>query len=912
MTTKRSIDGNLEYRDIWFDDVPLNDWTDELRCFVTKVDGWWGPPEASVPVDERPYTEDGNYLVPGRNLARIVEIEGVCLPAPAYTGTIEGQNIVANWRDELVKKLNKVRETGTLTFYEDSGTKQLEVQVRERPMFDFQENFLDIIEYNIVFYAADPVKYNSTVSKQTVKITQKPPNIFDPDDTESDEIIQLTSSGRTYHDIEVGGKFYATFPRTYNHTSLWSDDKDSKYLSKIIIHNAGNTFTYGTIVMRGPVTNPAVRHMEQNKVLQLNLELTGSQTLTLNLKDKTALMDDGTNILSKLDFASQWFSFAPGINTLSFFGDDITLEQIGWAAATNHVRNPSGEYGSDLQYYIAATNLMNQDITTTVTEKTIDNQVTILNSSLADNTVPAVVKSTSRVTAYLSSWFGSEYNEDNKSIKIQPNVEGDVNTYITLNSTLNSGPVIFSADIATTIFSEKPKAANTACLSLSYRNSVNNTTTTLYGSPNFLGKAEIIANIPSTAVDVEYKIINGYSVDMDINPGTGVYEELSNCVFARNLYIGNQVLPKDVSTVPQQIIIEQGDMFEVSEPLTAEFISQHKHTLYTVGSSEIKLNPDYYRPVDDNYEELTVLYSLEMATATQTTVILRDPTGEELDIVYPMQRVEPNVRKDFHLIMDKPLVPFEIYLLISPVNPTLPTSGTLSKIALVDGKYYGHYFDNDEMGLTDGALHTGSYTEILRYTPYQYTPTYAAVDDLEELPLTNVLRKSSQFAVEGGSSIALVPPEIPRDGFVESARVDCINWANVPNGPVTVYATIRPSGNTYMPYTHSRCIGINTGTEAIYSEQAPLDDDTHQIHLKFNKTSNNIKMYLMGGATGYSETFFDGIMIVAGYYNDRYFNGGMELAVWAGTEHNSTSIQTARPYIQGSVSEVYYRDAWIT
>ena len=71
-------------------------------------------------------------------------------------------------------------------------------------------------------------------------------------------------------------------------------------------------------------------------------------------------------------------------------------------------------------------------------------------------------------------------------------------------------------------------------------------------------------------------------------------------------------------------------------------------------------------------------------------------------------------------------------------------------------------------------------------------------------------------------------------------------------------------------------------------------------------------MYLMGGATGYSETFFDGIMIVAGDYNDRYFNGGMELAVWAGTEHNSTSIQTARPYIQGSVSEVYYRDAWIT
>ncbi len=73
--------------------------------------------------------------------------------------------------------------------------------------------------------------------------------------------------------------------------------------------------------------------------------------------------------------------------------------------------------------------------------------------------------------------------------------------------------------------------------------------------------------------------------------------------------------------------------------------------------------------------------------------------------------------------------------------------------------------------------------------------------------------------------------------------------------------------------------------------------------------------YLRGGEVSNGNKFIDpsgGPMIVAGDYNDRYFNGGMELAVWAGTEHNSTSIQTARPYIQGSVSEVYYRDAWIT
>lgn len=908
MVTQKIIDGPLQYKDIWFDEIPLNDWTNELRCFVTNVDGWWGPPEASVPVDERPYTEDGNYLVPGRNLARVVEIDGVCLPSPMYMGSIEGQNNVAAWRDTLVKKLNKVRETGTLTFYEESGTKQLEVQVRERPIFNFEDNNQDIIKYNIVFYAADPAKYNSTLSKQTVKVTEKPSDIFNPDDPDAEKI---TSTGRTYHDVKIGENYYAAFPRTYNQTSLWWDDKDSRYLSKITVNNEGNTDTYGSIVMRGPVTNPAVKHLEQGKVMQLNMEITSDQTVTIDLKDKTALLNDGTSVLANLDFSSQWFFFTPGINTLTFFGDDITLEQIGWASATNYVKNPSAEYSSGLPSYVAATNLINQYKEVNVVQEHITNYATVVDSSLADETPSPSVLSTSKVTATISSWFGSDYNESDKSIKILPNVIGDTSTYVTLKSDLKVGPVVFSAVLASSIFSENPRGTNTKCLELSY-NTPSGSTVSMLGTPNTEGYAEIITTIPATASNVSYKIINGYSVDTAINPGTGVYEKLSNAIYAKNLYIGSQVLPDNIVNIPQSIPYYKGDMYETTNPLTLEFISRFENNIHTVGTSEIKINSDFYQVPNATVEELTVLYSLTMPVPTQTTVILRDPTGEALDISYPLQSIKANTKTNIHAIMDKPLGDFEIYILISPSVASIPVRGTLSEVALVNGRYYGHYFDNDQMGLTDSALQIGEYTNIIRFAPYQYTPVLAAVDDLEEKPSANNARRSSMYAYEGGYSIALNSPPADIDGFVESVRVDCINWSDVPNGLVTIYTNINTAGNTFMPYTNSRCIGVLTDNGAIYSEQAPLDDNNHQLVLKFTKTNNNIKLYLLGGATGYSETFFDGIMVVSGDYNDRYFNGGLELASWAGTPHNSISQQTARPYIKGAVSEVYFRDAWIT
>ena len=1493
MATKlkaKTIDGRLPYRDIWFDNIALNDWSKDLVCFVTNVDGWWGPPEASIPIDDKPYTEDGSYLVPGRNLGRTVEITGVCLPRKP--GSQSGQNLVVKWRDRLVKALNKVRKTGTLTFYEDSGTKQLKVQVRERPLFDFREGFSDILEYNISFYAADPKKYASKLSKKKVKVTDKPWDIFKPViEKETPDEILLTSTGRTYHDVMVGTKSYAVFNRTYNNTGLWQNSKDSSYLSKIMVYNSGNVDTYGTIVMRGPVVNPAVKHLDQNKVLQLNIALTADQTAHIDLDEKTILLGDGTgttpkpkptdpdedvnkddeddiaeneeleigdSLLAQLDFNSSWFSFSSGMNNIAFFGDKAIEEQMGWSDATNHVTNPSFENTKDLDTYIAATNLINQNADINVKDSFIDNQIQVINSNLLDGTTPPNVLVDVNSKSSISSWFGDEYNEKNKSIQILPNSYDSSDSYIILKTDVEEGPFIFSASMASTIDDGSKPDKNAIQIALFYTSGEGNLYTH-FEKPNENGFAEIIDVIPEDATNIECRVYNGHYLVKGIDPDNGVYKNLDSEVYIRNLFIGNSFIPEEITTasealsvtpmeialddpteteastdilnanseessidteidsdnfelpdnigvtdedeerdfaeenidtqdeddeldvvvipkpteepfngglIPQRISYKTSDFLSAINPTTLEYSSRSVYNVYTSDDIYIKINSDFYQGFDPDYKEITVQYSITMTHEVNASILLRDPTGEEQDIMYPPAFVPAETETPIAAIFEKPSFIFDIYLAIDLVDNTIPASGQISNFLICNGRYYGSYFDNDTKGLIDSEIITGDYPQLIRKRPKGYHPILVAVDDLEEISLdgsnkepeepeepeeededfeglepeepeeededfgdifdptedfsteyesdeptyerinyaldpkcakdnsiiitnsgkdsvlmtpshidsdwseagtaikvgwenkttssgsvgydigsksslesgttytvtqrvyishagtinldisgidssvvtditpsftakanstaliwmtfvcpdylkegtnlslstsvtgdnvwfafsdidiyegsyqndrewfcgdssttlgtkyswesapdnsishsipivipkpevnyildpkpsrvlpaignatttlqpdgtlvkckagagdtgasllttdytmltseiwtftaeieakTNVdirlglqgsgtlstsmsentsfaagdvktvyittqavtdgqytakiirsnvagsesfiirhldaylgeydpyrtwfsgdtqdysdglydilyswdgeennsfsrktiilqttpddgsdgeedvtpivetpdiitiNHQSTEFSIFGSTCLALTPPNNPVDGFVEAARVECVDWSTIPNGTVTVYATVSMDGNRYTTYDHQKCIGVRNDGAVYYSDNAT--EPNQMISLKFNKTSDDVSLYLIGGAVGSSQILFDGILVVDGDYTDRFFMGGMELAVWKGTEHDSVSIQTGRPYIQGSVTEIYYRDAWIT
>lgn len=908
--TIKTIDGPLQFKDIWFDKVPLNDWTDDLVCLVTKVDGWWGPPEASVPIDDKPYTEDGSYMVPGRNLGRTVEIEGVCLPRKQ--GTQEGQDAVIKWRDNFVSKLNKVRELGTLTFFEARETKALKVQVRERPLFDFKDGFSDILEYNVSFYAPDPAKYSVATSRKVVKVSEETRwDIFEPNIEENvDSAVAKSSPGRHYHDTIVNGQSYGTFPRSYNQTGLYFNEKDNTYSSQITVFNAGDTTTYGNIVLHGPVTNPAIKHVEENKVLKLNIELTDTQTATIDLDTKEILLNDKdqTSLSATLDFNSLWFSFAPGINTLVFYGENIVTEQIGWSAATNYVKNSSVEYINNLQDVAVFTNIVNQIKDLNIQEKEIANYAPAINSSLSDEAEYSQNTILTNTTATLSSWYGSEYDEENKSVRISPVSSATTNTFVDIiPDTQLTGQVVFSVDRKASIDTSAIHGNKYNSIAIRYLNNKSVLYETI--SKVIIGSdhLEVFANIPIDATNVTYRIYNGYSLTYGLDVEDDTYKEFDNALFVKNIYIGT-VLPISSDLSPYST----DDFLTADAPTSIEYINRNKHYIHILGDTDIKINSDYYKPLDANSSVITILASIggldTNAVNTTVSVTLKDPQGENLDLSYVLGSFS-NTIKEASIRIEKPEYPVEIYLSFNPNIDTTPLKYEVSNIAIIEGRYYGNYFDNSINSLVDSSLNVGQYPIITQKKPYGYTPVLVAVDDLEEKTgEDSTLFQSTQFSLQGSYSLGLRSPQEPLYGFVEGARVDCIDWSIIPNGTVTVSAYIYNSGESFTTYTNQHCLGVKDGDNFYYSEQA-VDN---KLSLKFTKKSNNIKLYLLGGTKGSTQLFFDGIIVSDGDYNDRYFVGGLELTSWTGEENNSISIQEEKPYIQGSISEVYFRDAWIT
>jgi hypothetical protein len=891
---------NVAYRDIWFDDIPLNDQTDDLICLVTNVDGWWGPPESDIPEDTKTYTEDGNYTVPGRYLSRTVEIEGVVLAQKP--GSDEGLAAIYKWRDNLVNSLNKIRKTGTLTFFEDSGTKQLKVQISDRPIFEFKKRS-NTLNYNIQFYAADPNKYNSKLTKKSVAISEKTPNfITGAEETAKD--IEVTTTGRTYHDEVVSEtESYAVFPRTYNTTALFWDSKDNRYSAQITVLNEGDTTTYGTIVMNGPVTNPAVKHLEQAKYLLFNRELSDTETITIDLQEKTAVLndEDSTSVLTDLDFSSSWFNFYPGVNTLTFYGDDVKVEQIGWAAATNYVTNPSVELTTDDTTYTAFTDLF--DYSVQAKNISVPNLISDIDSTANDGTTPSFISSVTGATAQLSSWFGATYDEADKSLAVQTTVEEGGESYAELDVTLEAGNTyIFKANI----FNDAVDTHQTyhSALYVQYNS------TTLYQTIDTTGTAQIVFTLPETVTSYSLRLYNGYNAQTAYNDETETYEETDNIVYFKDITVTESVIPDSTTYTASTF-------FEPTVTASAVYVDKYNTKVYGYNNELLKLT-NVTIPTDNYFTFLANMTSDVTATVAlvcrDTTPLDNDAgTYPEPDFTYPPVTLTAGVEKLVVMRMAKPDFDFNMYLNVSASSSNFTLN--IENPNLVNGKLYGGIFNETTAGISDAqVIASGNSYALTRTIPYGYEPTIVAVDDLATYDGTieNTLRKTASFAYEGTYGMALSSLQDDIDGYVEAIKVTCVDWTSIANGPITVYATVKAAGTYFKSYLHTCSIGVLSNGTAYYSESAALDNDTHTLVLHFTKTSNDVELYLLGGSIGSSETYFDAILVTSGDYNDRYFQGGMEQATWKNTEHKSISTQTYKETIPGSVTEVYYRDAWIT
>jgi hypothetical protein len=138
--------------------------------------------------------------------------------------------------------------------------------------------------------------------------------------TESTDIKGLAS-------VIGGMTFPLTFPQAFNEST-------TTVVDALVAANGGNIATPAVLTITGPVTNPAVEHVEQGKSLAFSIALSADQTLVIDLLHRTVLLNGTTNRRNTMLNTSQWFLLQPGTNSLRYTGIGASSSGGGGTAWT--------------------------------------------------------------------------------------------------------------------------------------------------------------------------------------------------------------------------------------------------------------------------------------------------------------------------------------------------------------------------------------------------------------------------------------------------------------------------------------------------------------------------------------------------------------------------------------------------
>lgn len=81
----------------------------------------------------------------------------------------------------------------------------------------------------------------------------------------------------------------------------------------------GQIKSYPTLILTGPLTNPAITNTATGEYFKLNYTLTTGETITINMnpRERSAILDStGENLAQYVDEGSTWFGLEPGSNYL--------------------------------------------------------------------------------------------------------------------------------------------------------------------------------------------------------------------------------------------------------------------------------------------------------------------------------------------------------------------------------------------------------------------------------------------------------------------------------------------------------------------------------------------------------------------------------------------------------------------
>jgi hypothetical protein len=120
----------------------------------------------------------------------------------------------------------------------------------------------------------------------------------------------VTNSVQVLAEILGGSDIGRGYDRTYD-----IDYGPANPNGQVLATNAGTTLTYPVLTVTGPGTNPSISNLTTGETLYLNYELAADELLTLDMLNRTVLLNGTASRYSAVDFIrSDWWGLMPGLN----------------------------------------------------------------------------------------------------------------------------------------------------------------------------------------------------------------------------------------------------------------------------------------------------------------------------------------------------------------------------------------------------------------------------------------------------------------------------------------------------------------------------------------------------------------------------------------------------------------------
>lgn len=136
----------------------------------------------------------------------------------------------------------------------------------------------------------------------------------------------LNSEDTTLPTAGGGLNFDAVAPFTFGAVSVGGT---------LELENDGNFAANPVIVFEGPVTNPSIESLTQDKTLSFSITLASGETLEVDTEERTVLLNGTANRYNTLDTTAEWFDLDPGTNEVRYQAATITASTmtVTWRSA---------------------------------------------------------------------------------------------------------------------------------------------------------------------------------------------------------------------------------------------------------------------------------------------------------------------------------------------------------------------------------------------------------------------------------------------------------------------------------------------------------------------------------------------------------------------------------------------------